>query len=423
MKPYLALGLTLIFYAILYIMGKKKVDFGIRTLLALGLGLIVGLLFRENTEYVSAFGRIFTRLISAIVIPLLFFSIMSSITSINDTTKLKSLGSKSVFWLLLNTAFASLITIVVASFLKIGTGFNLVLPTDYVPREVPSIVDTIVEFFPKNIVQHAANNEVIPFILFTVLLAVALVKLNTHKEEIAKPIITAIHNINKLVFEFIKPIINLTPYAVVSYIASAVTRDAAKDMSALLLVVVVAYAISLFQMFIVHGTLVSVFARMNPLTFFKAIWPAQVVAFSSQSSIGTIPVTVKQLTQELEVKESVASFVSALGANVGMPACTGMWPILLAIFSINALGIEFSISQYVLLIFYSITVSFGTAGVPGTATIAATAVLAAAGLPIEVIMVLAPISSLVDMVRTATNVTGAATAAVIVDHRENKKYI
>ena len=422
-KPFLALGLTIVFYIALFYMGKKGVGFGTRTLLALVLGLIVGLIFRGNTDYVGAFGRIFTRLISAIVIPLLFFSIMSSITSINDTKKLKSLGSKSVFWLLITTAFASMITIIVANFLKIGKGFNLVLPADYVPREVPSIVDTIINFFPSNIVQHAANNEVIPFIIFTVLMSIALVKLNTHRKEIAEPIIKGVHYLNKLVFEFIKPIINLTPYAVVSYIASAITRDAAKDMSALVLVVVVAYVISLFQMYVVHGTLISIFAKMSPIKFFKAIWPAQVVAFTSQSSIGTIPVTVKQLTEELDVSDNVASFVSALGANVGMPACTGMWPVLLAIFSINALNIPFSTVDYILLVFYSIVVSFGTAGVPGTATIAATAVLAAAGLPIEVIMVLAPISSLVDMVRTATNVTGAATAATIVDYRESKSVI
>lgn len=419
----MALGLTLIFYALLYTMGKRKVGFGTRTLLALFLGLVVGVLFRESTQYVSAFGRIFTNLISAIVIPLLFFSIMSSITSINDASKLRSLGTKSVFWLLLNTMFASIITLIVSSYLKIGSGFNLVLPSDYVPREVPSIVDTIINFFPSNIIKHASSNEVIPFIIFTVLLSVALVKLNTHRKEIAEPIIKAVHNLNQLVFEFIRPIINLTPYAVVSYIASAITRDAAKDMSALVLVVIVAYAISIFQMFIVHGSLVALFAKLNPIKFFKAIWPAQVVAFTSQSSIGTIPVTVKQLTEELDTKSEVSSFVAALGANVGMPACTGMWPILLAVFSINALNIPFTLTQYALLIFYSITVSFGTAGVPGTATIAATAVLAAANLPIEVIMVLAPISSLVDMIRTATNVTGAATAAVIVDHREDKKYI
>ena len=193
-------------------------------------------------------------------------------------------------------------------------------------------------------------------------------------------------------------------------------------MSALVLVVVVAYVISLFQMYVVHGTLISIFAKMSPIKFFKAIWPAQVVAFTSQSSIGTIPVTVKQLTEELDVSDNVASFVSALPNDVEV-ILAGMWPVLLAIFSINALNIPFSTVDYILLVFYSIVVSFGTAGVPGTATIAATAVLAAAGLPIEVIMVLAPISSLVDMVRTATNVTGAATAATIVDYRESKSVI
>ena len=416
---FVALGATLLCFGFLYYLKKKKVDFGKRTLLALVIGLGIGLVFRGNTQYVAPFGQVFTRLISAIVIPLLFFSIMSSITSIDNTSKLKSLGLRSVFWLLLNTAIAATITLFVAKALNIGAGFNLVLASDYVPREVPSVVETIVNFFPNNIFAHAVNNEVIPFIIFTVMMSVALVKLNTYQEDIARPIIDGVQRINKLVFQFIRPIIALTPYAVVSYIASAVTRDAAKDMSALLVVVVVAYAISLFQMYIVHGTLVSVFGKMNPIRFFKAIWPAQVVAFTSQSSIGTIPVTVRQLTEEIDVHEDTASFVSALGANIGMPACTGMWPMLIAIFTINAMGIEMTFIKYALLIVYCIFVSFGTAGVPGTATIGATAVLAAAGLPVEAIMVLSPISALVDMVRTATNVTGAAAAAVIVDHQES----
>lgn len=417
--PFVALGATLLCFGLLVYLKKKKVDFGKRTLLALVIGLGVGLVFRGHTQYVAPFGQIFTRLISAIVIPLLFFSIMSSITSIDNTSKLKSLGLRSVFWLLLNTAFAATITLIVAKALNIGEGFNLVLASDYVPREVPSVVETIVNFFPSNIFKHAVNNEVIPFIIFTVMISVALVKLNTYQKEIAEPIIEGVQRLNKLVFQFIRPIIALTPYAVVSYIASAVTRDAAKDMSALVVVVIVAYLISLFQMYVVHGALVSVFAKMNPIKFFKAIWPAQVVAFTSQSSIGTIPVTVKQLTEEADVEDDIASFVSALGANVGMPACTGMWPMLIAVFTINAMGIEMTIMKYLLLIVYCIFVSFGTAGVPGTATIAATAVLAAAGLPVEAIMVLSPISALVDMVRTATNVTGAAAAAVIVNHQES----
>ena len=416
--PFIALAVTLVAYAALFYASKHKVGFGTLTIVGLVFGFIIGLIFRGHTVYVGAFGKIFTRLISAIVIPLLFFSIMSSITSINNMTKLRSLGTRSVFWLLLNTAFAAIITLIVGTTLKIGSGFNMVLPDDFVPREVPSIVDTLIGFFPNNIVEHASKNEIIPFILFTVLLSIALVKLNTHKQEIAEPIIKGVHNLNRLIFEFIKPIIALTPYAVVSYIASAVTRDAAKDMSALLLVIVVAYGISLFQMYIVHGTLVAVFAKMNPIKFFKGIWPAQVIAFTSQSSIGTIPVTVQSLTEEVGVNEDIASFVSALGANMGMPACTGMWPMLLAIFSINALGLDVTLLQYVLLVFYCIVVSFGTAGVPGTATIAATAVLSAAGIPIEVIFILAPISALVDMVRTAANVTGAATAATIVAYKE-----
>ncbi|WP_019230261.1 dicarboxylate/amino acid:cation symporter, partial [Sedimentibacter sp. B4] len=157
----------------------------------------------------------------------------------------------------------------------------------------------------------------------------------------------------------------------------------------------------------------------NPFKFFKHIWPAQVVAFTSQSSIGTIPVTVKSLKNS-GVSESIASFVAPLGANMGMPGCAGIWPTLLAVFAINALGIEYSVSQYVILIALTTVVSIGTVGVPGTSTITTTAVFAAAGLPIEIIVLMTPISSIVDMARTATNVTAAATSSLLVAKSENE---
>ena len=161
------------------------------------------------------------------------------------------------------------------------------------------------------------------------------------------------------------------------------------------------------------------FAKLNPVKFFRGIWPAQTVAFTSQSSVGTIPVTVRQL-KKIGVSEKIASFVAAFGANVGMPGCAGVWPTILAVFAIHALNVPYTITQYVFLVLLTVIVSVGTVGVPGTATITATAVFAAAGLPIEIIVILTPISSIVDMARTATNVTGAAAAAVLVAKSEGE---
>ena len=134
--------------------------------------------------------------------------------------------------------------------------------------------------------------------------------------------------------------------------------------------------------------------------------------------MGTIPVSVKQLVSRLGVNEDIASFVAALGANLGMPACAGIWPILLAVLAINIFDIPYSIGQYVFLIVLTLIVSIGTVGVPGTSTVTTTALFTAAGLPVEIIVLLVPISSVVDMMRTAANVTGAATAAVLVAKSE-----
>ncbi|QIK69749.1 dicarboxylate/amino acid:cation symporter [Erysipelothrix sp. HDW6C] len=417
--PVIALAVTLGVYGFLYYLAKKHVNFGIRTIIALGFGLVIGFLFQGSTEYVTPFGRIFTQLIYSIVAPLLFFSIISSIASLDSIKRLRTLGFSSVFWLLLNTAIASTITVLVAGGLKLGSGFNITLPTDYVAKEVPTFIDTIVGFFPSNIVRHVAENQVIPIIIFSVIIGIALVKFNTKDPEGAAPMMKFFESANKLTNTFVKSIIRLTPYAVVAYIANVPTRDGGKDLASFVFVIVIAYILSFFQAFVVNGVLIRLFAKMNPIKFFKAIWPAQVVAFTSQSSIGTVPVVIDQVTTKLGVKDDIAAFVAGLGANVGMAACTGIWPILLAVFSINALNIPFTTMQYVLLVVYTLIVGLGTAGVPGTATIAATAVLTAAGLPIEIIFVLSPISAIVDMARTMANVTGSATATVIVATRQN----
>lgn len=412
--PWLALVVTLVGFGFMYVLQRKKTNFGILTIVGLVFGLIIGFLFQGNTEYVSIFGRAFTRLIYMMVVPLLFFSIVSSISKLNDITRLKTLGFKSVFWLLVNTAIASTITLVVATSIRLGEGFEIALPTDYQAMEVPSFVDTILGFIPNNILAHMSSNQVIPIIVFSVLLGISIVKVNTKNKDIAAPTISFFNSMNEVMNTLVKSIIKLTPYAVVAYIANIPTRDGGKDLASFALVILVAYLLGIFQIVVVDSILVKVFAKMSPKRFFKAIWPAQVVAFTSQSSIGTVPVLAETMTENLGLNKETVGFVTGLGANIGMPACTGMWPVLLAVFSINALGIPFEPYQYVLLVVLTLVVGLGTAGVPGTATIAATAVLSAAGLPIEIIFILAPISAIVDMMRTMVNVTGSATATAIV---------
>ncbi len=413
-----ALALTILFFGIIYYLDKKKqVDFGILTLLATALGIVVGLVFQENYTYVAVFGTIYTRVISALVVPLLLFSIISSITNLGESIHLKKIGLKSVGFLLLNTLTASVITLIVAVFLHVGTGFAYEPVTDYAAVEVPTFVDTIVSLFPQNLVTQWGEGQVVPIVIFAILIAVAYNQLAKTQTEI-KPFKVFIDAGNHVLGQAIGWIIGFTPYAVLSLIARAVGKAPVSELLPLLGVLLLSYALCAVQLFGVESILIRVIGGLSPIRFLKGIAPAAVVAFTSQSSVGTIPVTVRQLNHELGVDGDVAGFTAGIGANLGMPGCAGIWPVLLAVFSINVLGLEYSVSQYAFLIVLALVVSVGTVGVPGTATIAATALFSAAGLPIELIVLLSPISSLVDMARTATNVVGAATAAVLVAETE-----
>lgn len=408
-----AVAITVVLFVLLSYLGRKKnVDFGILTILALVFGIVIGIIFKGHVELTAVFGRIYTNLISALVIPLLFVSIISSISSLDNISKLKTIGLKSIFWLVANTFTASLLTLIIAGSLKVGQSINFTLPTDYEPKEVPSFLDTIVGLFPKNVVSHAANGEIVPFIVFTIMAGVALVYLQEREKEAAVPFKNFIDSANKLMFVVVEFVVDLTPFAVLSLIANAVSTYGAKELIPLLGVLVLAWVLCAIQMFLIDGALIRFVGGLSPIRFFRGFWPAQ-VAFTSQSSVGTIPVSVKQLVSRLGVNEDIASFVAALGANLGMPACAGIWPTLLAVLAINIFDIPYSIGQYVFLIVLTLIVSIGTVGVPGTSTVTTTALFTAAGLPVEIIVLLVPISSVVDMMRTAANVTGAATAVLV----------
>lgn len=416
-----ALLFAAVFFGLIYFLKKKKnVDFGVLTILAVILGIIVGLVFKENYLYLEAVGTIYSNLISAIVVPLLLFSIISSITNLQASIKLKKISLKTIFYLLLNTFTASLITLIIAVITKIGSGFNYELSTNYKAVEVPSFVDTITGLFPNNLINSWLNGEVVPIVVFAVIVAVAYNKLASKDQKLVQPFKQFIDAGNRVLGEVVNLVIGFTPYAVLALIARAVGKSALSDLIPLLGVLGLAYLLSIIQIFGVEGLLLKVVGKINPINFFKGIWPAGVIAFTSQSSIGTIPVTVRQLMNKVGVNEDIASFAASLGANLGMPGCAGIWPTLLAVFAINVLGLDYSIGQYAFLVILSVVVSIGTVGVPGTATITATAVFASAGLPIEIIVLLAPISSIVDMARTATNVIGAATAATLVAKSESE---
>lgn len=414
-----ALGLTIVFFIGLIYLGRRKVDFGIRTIVALFFGLIVGIVFEGHTNYVQPIGSVYANTISAFVVPLLFFSVISSVSNLENIKRLKTIGAKSIGLLTSTTFIASTLTIIISLALGVGRGAEITLPTEYEPKQVPEFTKVLVDLFPKNFFAQASSNTVVPVILFSLFIGIAVVALSSKDKNSVKPFKDFIDATTKIINTVISYIIEFTPYAVLALVANAVSKNGPKKLLPLLSVLAVAYLLCAIQTFGVNSILIGVLAKLNPFKFFKHIWPAQVIGFTTQSSIGTIPATQNSL-KKAGVSDSISSFVVPLGANIGMPGCAGIWPTIAAIFAIHSLNIEYSIGQYILLILITTLVSIGTVGVPGTATITATAVFAAAGLPIEIIVILTPISSIVDMARTATNVSAAATSALIVAKSENE---
>ncbi|MBP3241179.1 MAG: dicarboxylate/amino acid:cation symporter [Oribacterium sp.] len=412
----LALVSALVLFGALAYMHKKQVDFGIRTIAATFFGIVLGLVFRQNYKYVALFGTVYVNVLQAFVIPLLLFSVISSITNLEKSVSIRKIGLKSVFFLLLNTFTASVMTLIVALSLGLGRGFQYTLEAAEA-KEVPALADTLVSLFPKNIVNEWGSNTVVPILVFGIIIAVSYNKAVKNNESV-KTFKNFIDAANTVLGSAVSYIISFTPYAVTALIARAVGRSNVSDLLPLFGVLIVAYALCALQLFGVESILIATIAKLNPVTFIRKIAPAGIVAFTSQSSVGTLPVTVSKLKDDLGVNGDVAAFTAGLGANLGMPGCAGVWPVLLAVFTINQQGLNYTAGNYALLLVLTLLVSVGTVGVPGTATITATALFTAAGLPVELIVLFSPISSIVDMARTATNVVGAATASVLVAETE-----
>lgn len=418
---FVAVLVTLVLFYVLYQMKKRGISFGGRVITGTIVGLILGFIFKDNTEYVSVFGSIYVNLLYAMVIPLLLTTIIRTMLNTGSLTKLRSVGLKSIGILSLHNVMGSIVGLILAVAFKIGQGVHFDVPVDSEVKEVPTVSETITNFFPSNIVSNAAEGQVVPIIIFSVLFGVATLKLiESGKEETVRPFAEFINSFAEVIFKLTSMITSLTPYAVLALMTNAVGRVDSTAIAPFILILVLNYVASVIHTFLGTGILVSSFAKVNPIAYFKKVWPVTMIGFTTQSSMGAIPANVENLREKQGVAEEIASFTAPLGATMGMPGCAGFWPVMNAIFVANMMGLGWGAGDYIKLVLIALLVSLGTVGVPGTATITTTALFAAMGLPLEMVVLLAPISTLADMGRTATNVTAANSSALIVAASEDK---
>ncbi len=420
-----ALAAVLAAYAGIFVLHRRKVDFTIRILGAMAAGAVIGIVFQGHTDWVVPFGKIYVTVLAAIVIPLIAVSILSSVTSLGSVQQLKGIGLKSVFWLMVTNAIA--IVLAIGLGLALGVGNNANLSIDGVDAAnfesaTVSFSEVLIGFFPRNIVYDAANDHIIPVILFSVMIAVAYVLVANRDRALVQPFKDLVEATKAIIFKAVTFVIGLTPYAVLSLVAVQASRGFTNTgiISSLLLMLAVAFIAFAIDTWLLNAVLLKAFANLPPIAFFRKIVPAQVVGFSTQSSTGTLPVTTRILTERIGVSPEVANFTAPLGTTIGMPGCAGIWPVLTAIYGVHGLGLNYGLKDYAILAVMALFVSLGTAGVPGTATVVTASVLTAVGLPLEIMVLTIPISAIADTGRTATNITGAMVASSIVAHSERE---
>ncbi|HFE9685892.1 dicarboxylate/amino acid:cation symporter [Clostridium perfringens] len=420
-KLILAIVLSILATYAIYKIRKITNKFSFATLTALTLGVVLGIIFKENILFLDTVGKAYMSLIKMIVVPLVVTSLITSIVRLENLDTLKSIGLKTFTVLLGTTGAAALIGIIVASSLNLGQGLRFIGAENFKAREIPGFSKVLIDMLPSNPLAAIVENKIIPIVIFSMFVAIALViEDNTNKEK-AKPFKDFILSAYDIVLRITKMVLRIIPYGVFALIATAVAKNGMDTLMSLIWVILAVYIAAFLQFLFVYTPLISFVARMNPLKFFKGIFPAQVVAFTSQSSYGTLPVTIKSLVEGVGVSENIASFVAPLGSTIGLNGCGGFYPAIVAIFAANVFNVELTIYSYILIVLTAIISSIGIAGVPGSATMSTTVMLAALGLPIEALAMVIAVDSIIDMIRTATNVTGASVAALIVDQTEKRK--
>ena len=409
--------LAAVVFALIFFLGKKKVDFSIRVLTAMALGIVVGLIFKDSAKYLRVFGTVYTRLIKLIVVPLVFVSIIKSFTSLENVKSLKKIGFKTVFWLLLMTLIGALMGVVAATVFDLGVGAPL--PTGENTNEPFTLVSALLNLIPVNIFAHAANNDVLQVVFFAILIAIAIIIESNRKPERVKPFKDFIDSASNVMNRVTEIIIRFTPYGVFGLVANAVSRNNAETFKTLGLYILVIYAVMIVFFIIIQLGFIAFIGKLNPFKWLKKVYPAQVVAMTTQSSLGTLPVSIKSLNRA-GVSEQISNFSAPLGATMGMAACSGIFPAVVAVLTANAYGVELTFGIYATIILASVIASIGIAGVPGIASVAATVVLASVGLPLEGLLLVLAVDAFVDMGRTTVNVTGSLVAATLTARSENE---
>ncbi|PID20547.1 dicarboxylate/amino acid:cation symporter [Sporosarcina sp. P3] len=392
-------------------------------IIALISGVVVGLVLNIFTPGIftqaDAFlfkplGTIFLNLMKMLVVPVVFISIALGTVGIGDPKKLGRIGGKTIGFFLITTAIALVIALSLGLLLKPGEGGNFeTANATYEAQEAPPVAETLLGIIPTNPISAMAEGNMLQIIFFAALIGFGMAMMGSRVERVKE----LFEQANELIMYLITFVMKFAPYGAFGLIASAVGSQGMDALKVMGMYMGVVLGALLIHTIVVYGGSVALIGKRNPIWFFKNFFPAQVVAFSTASSAATLPISMKTAQDKLKVPESISSFTQSLGATINMDG-TAIMQGAAVIFIAQAYGIELTIGQLLTVVLTAVLASIGTAAVPGAGLIMLAMVLTSVGLPVEGIALVLGVDRLLDMVRTAVNITGDAACAVVVAKTE-----
>ena len=400
-----------------------------KVLIAMSVGIIVGLGLNFSNLTENAWvdqniingvfhvgGKLFVNALKMLIVPLVLLSLIPGILGIGDIRLLGKIGSKAFLLYLATTAIAITTAITFAALSGIGTGLEIELKDAFTGREASkSFVEIIIGIIPSNIFAAMHNSETLSIIFLSVFFGIALLI----EAKQSKELINLIEQLNRIIMRMINLIMAFAPYAVFCLVSKAIAElgiDLVKEISGYFIVIM---GVLIFHALVTQMVILKLFTGLNIKLFLQKIRNAQLFAFSTSSSAATIPITLRTTQQRLGVDGAVSSFTVPLGATINMDG-TAMMQGVATVFIANLYGIDLSLSQYITVIITAVLASIGTAAVPGVGLVMLSLVFNQVGLPIEAIGYILGIDRVIDMTRTAVNVTGDTVVSTIVAKSENR---
>ena len=386
---------------------------------SLVLSVIVGLVLGEGAAapvktWIAPIGTMFINLIKMMIVPVVFCSLVVGMTSMGDMKKLGRIGIKTLSIYMVTTAIAIVIGFAVALAIDPGTGMSMAGATAPKVKEAPSIMQVFVDMIPSNPIASMAKADILPVIIFALFVGAGIISVGGKR---AETLISFFDAFAEVCYKIIAMIMKTAPIGVFCLLLPVVVMNGPKVLLPLLSVIICMLIGCTIHAVCVYSAMTTVAAHMSPVTFFRGMSEAMAIAFTTCSSAGTLPVNMKNVQEKLGVHRDIASFVLPLGATINMDGTSIMQGVAV-VFVAQAFGITLTPADYLTVIATATLASIGTAGVPSVGLITLAMVFDSVGLPVAGIGLIMGIDRILDMARTAVNITGDAVCTTIVAHQD-----